>query len=116
MGKLKNIEERKGVKKKKIEAPMENRLETPIKERGKFGKGVIIFIIILIGASVYFAYDSFQSHISEQETEAFNLGAQYGYESGLQEIFDQAVICKFVKLTDENLTVNLIDPRCSLNP
>lgn len=83
-----------------------------ISKKAKIIMAVLFVIGLLIGTAIYFVYDSWQSSNDEYEEEIFKLGFQYGYESTLTGIFNEALKCELIPLTDENLTINIIAIEC----
>jgi len=87
-------------------------LETPMVKSKKKTIVFIIVVALLIGAIGYIVYDKLQPVNIEAEANAFSLGTQYGYKAGLLEIYNKAITCEPVQITNSGTTINLIDTKC----
>lgn len=69
----------------------------------------LILILLLVGAAGYIGYDKWQ----EREAEIFRLGAEYGYEVRLLDIFNQGLNCNEpIAINNGTLEINLIAIEC----
>ena len=64
---------------------------------------------LVILALLVFGYNY---HVENKQVEAFNVGAQFGFETAIIEIAKIAVECETVPLTLGNNTLNMIAVDC----
>lgn len=80
---------------------------------GKRNKIIIIaLVIIIIGVVGFLVYNSIQLDIIERENIAFQSGAQYTYENMLIELYNDAITCEPIIITNNETTLNLIAIEC----
>ncbi len=85
---------------------------TPVKGKKNYTIPVIL-IILLIGAVGYIGYDKWQTSVQERELEVYTLGAEYGYEFRLLEIFNEGLNCEEpININNGSLEINLIAIEC----
>ena len=84
----------------------------PVKKSSRKIIIVILIIVLLFIGAGYFGYRSMKNSNKEDKIEALAIGVQYGYKSGLIEIFNKAITCEPVQITNEGVTVNLLDTKC----
>lgn len=101
---------------KVLEEPGERIMEEPkIKNSGTGNKKSIlplILILALLGAAGYIGYDKFIEYETEKKAEIFNEGAQYGAQSLILQIFDEATTCTPLPINNGSLEINLIATEC----
>ncbi len=69
----------------------------------------LILILLLVGSVGYIGYDKWQ----EREAEIFRLGAEYGYDVRLLEIFNEGLNCDDpININNGTLEMNLIAIEC----
>lgn len=88
-------------------------LNKPKKKKEKLKKNKfilpLILILLLVGVVGYIGYDKWQ----EREVKIFTLGAEYGYDVRLLEIFNQGLNCNEpITINNGTLEINLIAIEC----
>jgi len=73
---------------------------------------IFLLVILLIVAIGYIVFDKLQENKARREIEIYQQGAQYGYQSAVIQIMQQATSCQQVPLYAENMTINLIAVEC----
>lgn len=96
---------------------------TAKKKRDKMRIAATIFVItFVIVTSVYLSYYYFAKYpniLEEKEQTSleinesiFIVGADYGYNSAVAQIFEESIKCEPVPITVDNQTINLIAIEC----
>lgn len=86
--------------------------------KGKMDKNKLVIVglvILLVGAFGYIGVGSYQDAKLVEQQGIFEQGAQYGYESAVYSLVEQAVTCEVVPVTIENQTINMVAVECLEN-
>ena len=73
---------------------------------------ILVLGILLLIAIGYIAFSFYVNWKVQQDTGIFQVGAQYGYEQAVAQIFNTASACQQVPLYYENNTINVIAVEC----
>jgi len=74
---------------------------------------VILILVILLVASVgYIVYGFYSNWDYKKQANAYQRGAQYGFEQAIVQISGMAVSCQQVPLTVQNQTINIVSVDC----
>jgi len=95
-----------------------------VKEKRNKGKlvswiFVISFVVLTSGYTVYWYFYQYPGILEENEQEAIRLnntllamGAQFGYEQAVAQVFEEAIKCEPVPVKLNNQTINVIAIEC----
>lgn len=77
-------------------------------------KNILIFvlIVVLVFLTSYVVFDKLQERKQNQLLDAFQQGANYGYEQAVASIFTESQNCATVPVYYDNKTINLIEVDC----
>ncbi len=81
-------------------------------ERDKQRVVIWVLAVLLVLSLSYTGYGVYKNVKSKQQLGLVQAGAQYGFESAVVEIMQQAATCQAVPLTANNVTLNLIAVEC----
>ena len=73
---------------------------------------VLVLAILLVLAVGYIAYDKFMIWRQEKDLSTFQVGAQYGYEQAVSQLFQQVKTCQQVPIIYNNETLNIVAVEC----
>jgi len=76
-------------------------------------KAVIIVLVVLLAISIaYISIGIYQQAILQEQLDAYQQGAQYGYEQAILQVMQQASTCQPVPLFADNVTINMVAVEC----
>jgi len=76
-------------------------------------KAVIIVLVILLAISIaYISIGIYQQASLQNQLDAYQQGAQYGYEQAILQVMQQASTCQPVPLFADNVTINMVAVEC----
>ncbi|MBU0466042.1 MAG: hypothetical protein KJ718_04570 [Nanoarchaeota archaeon] len=71
----------------------------------------ILFVLLILSIG-YILIDKYNEKRQQEQLNAFQQGAQAGYEQAVIQIVQQALTCQSVPLYVENQTINVIAVEC----
>lgn len=73
---------------------------------------VLVLIVLLVLALGYIGYGKYFAWKQNSDLTKFQMGAQYGYEQAITQLFGQIQTCQQVPIFYNNQTINLIAVEC----
>ena len=78
----------------------------------KINVTVIVLAVLLVLALCYIGYDKYAVWKQQRDLSNFQIGAQYGYEQAITQLYQQAQTCQQVPIIYENQTLNIVAVEC----
>ena len=72
----------------------------------------IVLAVLFVGAVVYIAVGNYKAAKEAEKNEIFKQGAQFGYQSAVEQLMQNAAGCKPVDVFQGNVTMQLVDVLC----
>lgn len=73
---------------------------------------VLVLAILLVLATGYISYDKFMTWRQQKDLSTFQMGAQYGYEQAVSQLFQQVSSCQQIPMIYNNKTLNIVAVEC----
>ena len=73
---------------------------------------IIVLSVLLLIAVVYIGYGFYDNVKIQGQNQAYQVGAQVGYEQAISQIVQMAASCQQVPLKVDNQTINIIAVEC----
>ncbi len=73
---------------------------------------VIVLVVLLALALVYIVFDKFVDYQEKRQFEAYQEGAQDGYQQAIIQMMQQLATCQPVPLYAGNATINAVAIEC----
>ena len=73
---------------------------------------VIVLVVLLALALVYIVFDKFVDYQERRQFEAYQEGAQDGYQQAIVQMMQQLATCQPVPLYAGNVTINAVAMEC----
>jgi cell division protein YceG involved in septum cleavage len=73
---------------------------------------VLVLVTLLVLAVGYIGYDKYIIWKQQRDLSNFQIGAQYGYEQAITQLYQQVQTCQQVPIFYNNQTLNIISVEC----